>query len=879
MPPVAVRILHPEPDPASGPLTRWVADSRATLAEHHRRGFIAAGADDVAIVGGPPDDRSFGDRLRELVAEVGPGGLVVLGSGSIPLATASDRQALVAVAASEARRALANNRYSADVVAIARVETLPDDPGPPRRQRAAALARGGRRLPGRRPAPALAARDRHRRAARPRPRRRRRDARPAATCARLDVAGSAARPRRRRPTRAPSCWWPDGPRRRRWPGWSGTVPPGPGRGSRNAACARHRGSPRGRAHGDDVGPGVATRPAGRRSILGALLDRDGPGSLGDHLGRFGDAAIVDTRVLLAHRLGADEAGWPAAEDRFASDLLLPERIADPWLRAADRVGRGGADPDPARWPHARRPGRPARRSTGRRDAAPWRLTPGLRRDPAPDLDAVGQDDGARRPDPRRDRARRADHVRAVHGARAVRPGRRLLPGRAARPGRDGDFLTAPEAHPIFGAALARARRGAWERLGRPDPFVLREYGAGTGALARGDPRRPRAERPDLAAALRYDPVEVEPRRLEAIAARLAGGGPRGRRSTDRRERRRPIVGRRPRQRGPRRAADAPRRRPATAPARGPRRVARRRVRRRRGRADDAGARRPARRPKAIELARGPARRDLPRARSLDRERGGRPRARRPPAHRLRLPGRRAVRPASAAATARSRPTSATASTTTRTVHVGRQDLTAHVDVTAVERAARRAGLDHLGTTTQAEFLVGLGTEDLLAAIQADPATTLEAYLAVRSALMRLLDPAAMGRFRVMAFGARLAGRTRRWRASRYRLAPVGARPPGPAPAHRTTAIYLLPLDRPARRFATVGHDRRGAAREPARALGARRSPTRSRTGASGLAPPDRAPTARMPAGRDALVPGVSARSRRFLGPAAPARARRSKGVR
>ena len=70
---------------------------------------------------------------------------------------------------------------------------------------------------------------------------------------------------------------------------------------------------------------------------------------------------------------------------------------------------------------------------------------------------------------------------------------------------------------------------------------------------------------------------------------------------------------------------------------------------------------------------------------------------------------------------------------------------------AVERAAAAAGLTHLGTTTQAEFLVGLGTEDLLQAIQADPATTLEDYLAVRSALMRLLDPAAMGRFRVMAF--------------------------------------------------------------------------------------------------------------------------------
>ena len=25
--------------------------------------------------------------------------------------------------------------------------------------------------------------------------------------------------------------------------------------------------------------------------------------------------------------------WPSAEDRFASDLLLSERVVDPWLRA------------------------------------------------------------------------------------------------------------------------------------------------------------------------------------------------------------------------------------------------------------------------------------------------------------------------------------------------------------------------------------------------------------------------------------------------------------------------------------------------------------------------------------------------------------------
>jgi SAM-dependent MidA family methyltransferase len=86
------------------------------------------------------------------------------------------------------------------------------------------------------------------------------------------------------------------------------------------------------------------------------------------------------------------------------------------------------------------------------------------------------------------------------------------------------------------------------------------------------------------------------------------------------------------------------------------------------------------------------------------------------------------------------------------LHVGRQDLTAHVDVTAVERAASAAGLAHLGTATQADFLVRLGAEDLFGAIRNDPSTTMERYLAVRSALIRLLDPAAMGRFRVMGFG-------------------------------------------------------------------------------------------------------------------------------
>ena len=88
--------------------------------------------------------------------------------------------------------------------------------------------------------------------------------------------------------------------------------------------------------------------------------------------------------------------------------------------------------------------------------------------------------------------------------------------------------------------------------------------------------------------------------------------------------------------------------------------------------------------------------------------------------------------------------------------IGRRDITAHVDVTAVERAAAAAGLVHLGTTTQAAFLAGLGVGELLVAAQTGPGATLQRYLETRSALVRMIDPAAMGGFRVMVFGRGLA---------------------------------------------------------------------------------------------------------------------------
>jgi SAM-dependent MidA family methyltransferase len=87
-------------------------------------------------------------------------------------------------------------------------------------------------------------------------------------------------------------------------------------------------------------------------------------------------------------------------------------------------------------------------------------------------------------------------------------------------------------------------------------------------------------------------------------------------------------------------------------------------------------------------------------------------------------------------------------------HVGRQDLTATVDLAAVRAAGASAGLDPVGETTQAELLAASG--DLATAWLSRPGATLEDALHLRSALARLLDPRGMGGFRVLVFGRGIA---------------------------------------------------------------------------------------------------------------------------
>ena len=94
------------------------------------------------------------------------------------------------------------------------------------------------------------------------------------------------------------------------------------------------------------------------------------------------------------------------------------------------------------------------------------------------------------------------------------PGGFFTTGRGA--GRRADFLTSPEVGPLFGAVLSRALDVEWERLGRPDPFVVVEVGAGRGALARAV----LGSEPAAEGALRYVCVERSPLLRAEVEARL-----------------------------------------------------------------------------------------------------------------------------------------------------------------------------------------------------------------------------------------------------------------------------------------------------------------------------------------------------------------------
>ncbi len=331
------------------------------------------------------------------------------------------------------------------------------------------------------------------------------------------------------------------------------------------------------------------------------------------------------------------------------------------------------------------------------------------------------------------------------------PARGYYRGAVARPGRGGDFLTAPEASPIFGRTIARFGRAVHAALGAPGTLTIREHGAGTGALA-APLVETLLEADGGPVSIDYLVDEVEPARVEAVGLALAGlAGVQVERDHGR-----PVDGlivanevldALPTHRVIRRASElrevhvgvtaddqlADIEIEPSSPALAARLAAESIVL-----ADGQYAEICLALDDWVANAAGGIRRGV----LLLIDYGH-------PAADLYDPRRRA---AGTLATYRGHQVGEDPYRA-----IGRQDITAHVDATAVESAAAAAGLIPLGTTTQAEFLSRLGAGELLVAEQTRPGASLATYLETRSALVRMIDPAAMGRFRVMAFGRALDG--------------------------------------------------------------------------------------------------------------------------
>jgi len=83
------------------------------------------------------------------------------------------------------------------------------------------------------------------------------------------------------------------------------------------------------------------------------------------------------------------------------------------------------------------------------------------------------------------------------------------------------------------------------------------------------------------------------------------------------------------------------------------------------------------------------------------------------------------------------------------INIGLQDITAHVNFTAIVEAGLAQGLDLQGYTNQAQFLIACGLLDLLAKESPD---NLVSYMPKASAVQKLISPAEMGElFKVIAF--------------------------------------------------------------------------------------------------------------------------------
>ncbi len=335
---VTVLIFHRPAAEGEPELVRLLADVRGELAARHSEMFRAVGASEVIVASEWHEGLTFGEVLARLAPA--RGGLIVLSGGAVPMLNHRDASRLVATAATSECVALTNNRYSSDVCAVAQAAVLrslpplPSDNALPRwlEERAdysvselTARERLGLDLDTPQDVALVAL-------ARSAPK----WLRDAAANAALEIPRlQELRVLAADPYRELLVFGRSGSATLRWL-------------ERNVRCrvrflAEERGmrasSPL--AIGGDPPP---TSQRGPRAILGLLLEVRGPASLASIVADLADGAVIDSRVLLAHRQGADESAWPSAADRFASDLHRSAEISDPWLRSLTESAAGSPTP-------------------------------------------------------------------------------------------------------------------------------------------------------------------------------------------------------------------------------------------------------------------------------------------------------------------------------------------------------------------------------------------------------------------------------------------------------------------------------------------------------------------------------------------------------
>jgi SAM-dependent MidA family methyltransferase len=82
------------------------------------------------------------------------------------------------------------------------------------------------------------------------------------------------------------------------------------------------------------------------------------------------------------------------------------------------------------------------------------------------------------------------------------------------------------------------------------------------------------------------------------------------------------------------------------------------------------------------------------------------------------------------------------------INIGQQDITSHVDFTALEQWGKQCGLDKVGFTEQALFLMALGLGERIAALSYTQQSVSQ-LLHRRDVLHQLLDPLGLGGFGVL----------------------------------------------------------------------------------------------------------------------------------